>query len=85
MVVARYFFHLKDGADTLIDPEGRELADDQVEAAALGEARAMIAADALSGTINLDQTIEIRNAAGEVIHRRPFEDAVAIRRGARPA
>ena len=27
VVVARYFFHLCDGVDTLMDPEGREVTD----------------------------------------------------------
>ena len=76
--MARYFFHLQDGVDSLLDAEGRELGADQVDAAALGEARAMIAADALAGRINLDQRIEVRDSAGKVVHRTAFQDAVEI-------
>ena len=82
--MARYFFHLRDGADALVDPEGRELEPDQVEAAALSEARAMIAADALAGRIDLKQRIEVKDSAGKVVHRIDFEDAVKVERGERP-
>lgn len=76
--MARYFFHLQDGVDALLDPEGRELDADQISAAALGEARAMIAADALSGRIDLNQSIEVKDSAGKVVHRIEFADAVEL-------
>ena len=82
--MARYFFHLHDGVDTLLDPEGRELDADQVVAAVLGEARAMIAADVLGGRINLDQRIEVKDSAGKVVHQVAFQDAVEVF-GARPS
>jgi len=47
--MALYFFHLVDGADLLLDPDGREIDPGSVHAAALAEARAMIAADARVG------------------------------------
>ena len=54
--VARYFFHLCDGREVIIDPEGKELSDlSLISADALREARAMIAQDALVGRINLNQ------------------------------
>jgi len=77
--LALYFFHLCDARDTLIDPEGREIAD----AACLGEfalkeARAMISQDALGGRITLDQFIEVRDDTGKLIHKVGFSDAVTI-------
>jgi len=74
-----YYFHLCDGRDTLIDPDGREIGD----AATLGdiaikEARAMISQDALSGKIFLDQFIEVRDEDGKLIHKMGFRDAVSV-------
>lgn len=81
--MALYFFHLCDGRDTLIDPDGR-MVDDLagIGDAALKEARAMISQDALSGKIVLDQVIEVRDATGKLIHQLAFRDAVTITRGA---
>ena len=78
--MALYFFHLRDGADLVLDPDGRELNGiPSIADAALSEARAIIAADAQEGAINLNQRIEVENAGGEVIHRLEFEDAVEIK------
>jgi hypothetical protein len=38
----------------------------------------MISHDALSGRIGLDQHIEVRDEAGELVHRLSFRDAVSI-------
>lgn len=77
--MTQYFFHLCDGHDELIDAEGQDLADaSQVSAHALKEARALIAQEALSGRIMLDQYIEVRDQAGELVHRLAFRDAVQI-------
>jgi len=77
--LALYYFHLCDGRDTLIDPDGREVGD----AATLGdiaikEARAMISQDALSGKIFLNQFIEVRDEDGKLIHKMGFRDAVSV-------
>lgn len=77
--MALYFFHLCDGRDTLIDPDGR-MVDDLagIGDAALKEARAMISQDALSGKIDLDYVIEVRDASRKLIHQLAFRDAVTI-------
>lgn len=75
-----YYFHLLDGTDVLLDPEGRELAsDDAARLAALKEARSLIAQDALNGDINLAQRLEIFDQSGALIHTVAFRDAVSIR------
>jgi hypothetical protein len=78
--LAVYFFHLCDGRDTLIDPEGREVADAAgIGDLALKEARAMISQDALGGMIKLSHhTIEVRNADGKLVHQLAFRDAVTL-------
>ncbi len=74
-----YFFHLRNGHDVLLDPEGREL--DGIEAItsnALKEARSIISEDARDGCIYLDQSLDIRDEAGLLVHRLEFPDAVEI-------
>lgn len=83
----RYFFHLRDGVDVLLDPDGQELDDlDAVARVAMREARALVAAEALSGFVHLDQRIDVENEQGELIHRVDFAVAVRIiRRASTPA
>lgn len=80
--MARYYFHLRDGHDLLMDPEGREVSDvSQVRTLALKDARSLISQDALSGRINLQQAIEVLDERGAVVHRLAFADAVTIHGG----
>jgi len=77
--VALYFFHLSDGHDALIDPEGREVANaSEIGDVTLREARAMISQDALAGSVDLNQFIEVRNESGKLIYQLAFRDAVTI-------
>ena len=77
--MALYFFHLCDGRDTLIDPDGREVGDAAtIDAIAIKEARAMISQDALGGKISLDQFIEVRDEDGKLVHKMGFRDAVSV-------
>ena len=78
--MALYYFHLRNHADVLLDPEGRELDDGRIAKSALAEAREIIAADVLSGNVDLDQIIEVQNSHGAVVHSISFEDAVTINR-----
>jgi hypothetical protein len=79
--VATYYFHLCDGFDTLIDPEGREISDISLIAGmALKEARAIIGQDVVGGAIKLGQHIEVLDEGGAIIHRLEFRDAVTIRK-----
>lgn len=77
--MSRYYFHLRDGEDILLDEEGRPM--DGPEAfreAALIEARAIISADAKGGRIRLDQRIDVEDASGNIVHSVEFADAVEI-------
>jgi hypothetical protein len=77
--MARYFFHLTDGHHSLIDSEGREIGDPSVIGdLALKEARAIISQEALSGRIDLNQFIEVRDEAGKLVDQLSFRDAVSI-------
>lgn len=77
--MALFYFHLCDGMDRLLDPEGREIAEAElIPGIALKEARAIISHEALLGTIALAQAIEVRDAANAVVHRLEFRDAVTV-------
>lgn len=79
-----YYFHLRDGDDVLLDPDGRVL--DGAEAiarCALAEARALTGEEARGGRIRLDQRIEVEDADGAVVHRLFFDQAVEISGGGR--
>lgn len=76
-----YFFHLTDGEDTLIDAEGLELRGvEEAKATALLQARDIVSHEALKGSIDLAQRIEVRDEAGAIVCSINFEDAVSVRR-----
>ena len=74
-----YFFHLRDGIDILLDPEGRQLdGPDEIPSAVLKEARSIIAHDAMNGRIVLKQHIDVEDESGNILHTLHFADAVEI-------
>lgn len=74
-----YFFHLRDGTDILLDPDGARLkGQKEVAKRALEAARSLISDDALKGHINLQCHIDVEDAAGNVVHCLAFNDAVTI-------
>jgi len=74
-----YFFHLRDGEDVLLDPDGRDLSDDAAAAeSALGEARSLLSHELLTGVIHLDQRIDVEDRGGRVVHTLFFADAIRI-------
>jgi hypothetical protein len=80
--VSRYYFHLRDGHDVLLDPEGQEFPSlPAIEAAALENARDIISHDAREGRIMLAYHLDVEDAAGAIVHRLDFEDAVEVIRG----
>ena len=77
--MVRYYFHLRDGGERLLDPQGTDIDDPaQLERMALREARAVISQEALEGKINLQQRIEIEDETGRLVHSLSFADAVRI-------
>jgi len=77
--LAIYFFHLRDGGNTLLDSEGQDIADPSLIAGlALREALGVISHDALTGAIRLDQSIEVRDGNGNPVHHLSFRDAVTV-------
>ncbi len=76
--MARYFLHLKDSIDQVLDPDGMEMAPEAVPDVALKSARDCIAGDAMAGRIDLHYGIEVFSETGELVHTLPFSDAVEV-------
>jgi hypothetical protein len=77
--MALYFFHLREGLDTLLDLDGREIADPaSIPALALRDARGLISQEALDGAIGLRSSIQVRNNEDVLVHELHFRDAVRI-------
>lgn len=77
--MARYFFHLRDGVDVVLDPDGREF--ETIEAiaqAALADARSIIGHEAFDGFIKFDQRIDVEDESGTMVHSIEFSNAVKV-------
>ena len=53
----RYFLHLRDGSDEVLDPEGSEMPEHAVAGAALAAARDCLAADVKKGQRQVKRVI----------------------------
>jgi hypothetical protein len=77
--MVRYFLHLRDGSDEVIDPDGMEFADIQaLRDAVMKNARDTIAGDVQNGVIDLRYRIDAENEAGQVVYSLPFKHAVSV-------
>jgi len=77
--VARYFFHLRDGSDQLLDPEGIELADLlAVKDKALFAARDTLSNEIKAGTLDLRYRIDVEDVEGNIVHSLRLEDAFEV-------
>jgi hypothetical protein len=77
--MAKYFVHLRDSTDELLDPEGQEFA--SVEALRkhiMFTARDLIAGDVRNGVIDFRYRIDAENEAGELVYSLPLKHAVNI-------
>jgi hypothetical protein len=74
----RYYMHLVDGSDELLDEDGVELPIDAVAESALLQARDCMAGDVKSGLLDLHYEIRVYSEAGEMVHCLKFSDAVEI-------
>ncbi len=77
--MARYYFHLRDGRDVLLDPEGMELEGLSIaQEQAMRSARAILAAEVLEGRVPLYMRIDVEDGGGVIVHRLPFTAAVEV-------
>ncbi|WP_152569565.1 MULTISPECIES: DUF6894 family protein [Sphingomonas] len=85
LVVPRFFFHLVDDIDALLDRDGQEVAAHDIPQTALKAARDCMAGDVQEGRLDLGYSIEVHDEAGHLIHSQPFGDSVEIVRQDAPA
>jgi hypothetical protein len=77
--VARYFLHLRDGSEQILDPEGQEFADmDEVRHAVLAAARDLMAGDIRGGVIDFRFRIDAQDSNGALVYTLPFKHALNI-------
>jgi hypothetical protein len=76
--VPRYFMHLIDSTEVLLDPEGLEMPAEAVKRAALTAARDCMCGDVRNGELDLRYRIDVHDESGDVVHRLPFSDAVDV-------
>ena len=77
--MARYFMHVRDGTDELLDPEGLEFPTlEAMRRAALVTARDLIAGDVRDGRIDLRFRIDVHDETGAIVYSLPFKHALSI-------
>lgn len=75
----RYFMHLRDGTDELLDSEGVEL--DGLEAVrqnVMTAARDVLAGDLRNGVVDLRYRIDAENEGGVIVYTLAFKHAFSI-------
>ena len=77
--MARYFMHLRDGTEQLLDPEGMEYPSlDAVRKATLVTARDLMTGDIRAGVLDFRFRIDVETESGEIIYTLSFKHAVNI-------
>jgi hypothetical protein len=75
----RYFFHVCNGTGFIEDEEGRDLPDDTAaRAAAIGDARSIMASDVQRGQLDLSSFIEVQADGGALVLTLNFTEAVDL-------
>ena len=75
--MARYFMHLRDGTEQILDPEGLEFATmEAVRKAVLVSARDLMTSDVREGVIDLRFRIDVEDEGGVIVYTLPFKHAV---------
>jgi hypothetical protein len=78
-IVARYFMHLRDGTEQILDPEGLEFASvDALRRAVLTGARDLMTGDIRQGLLDFRLRIDAEDETGVVVYSLPFKHAVNI-------
>ena len=75
----KYFMHLRDSTDELLDPEGIELVDlEAVRKNVMAAARDILAGDLRNGIVDLRYRIDAEDEVGEVVYTLAFKHAFSI-------
>lgn len=76
--MAKYFMHLRDGVDEVLDPDGIHMPVEAIAGIALEAARDCMAGDVKSGSLDLRYRIDVHDEAGNLVHSVTFKDALDI-------
>jgi hypothetical protein len=78
--VARYYLHLRDGTDEILDLDGIDFSDlEALQTGTLTCARDIISDDIRSeGVMDQRYRIDAEDASGRIVHTLSFKDAVTI-------
>jgi hypothetical protein len=77
--MARFFFHIRNGADFVEDPDGGDFPDlEAARAESLLSARELLAEWILAGALIHHPQFELSNAAGHVLAVVPVRDALRL-------
>lgn len=78
--MARYFLHLRDGSNDVLDEEGIEPEDAlALRTTVMANARDVISGDIIrDGLLDLRFRIDVEDEEGELVYTLPFADAVKI-------
>lgn len=80
-MMARYFLHLRDGTDEVLDLEGTKYGSlGAVQAATLDGARDLMREDLRTGRLDLGFRIDAEDDMGIVVHSLSFAHAIEILR-----
>jgi len=80
--MARYFFHLRDHTDQILDLEGVQLPSvDAVKPEALRAARDTLSHEIKDGVVDLRYRIDVEDAGGRIVHSLPLRDAFEVIEG----
>jgi hypothetical protein len=74
--MARFFLHLRDHVDEVLDPEGVDM--DALKTAVAASARDVMCGDLRNGILDYRYRIDAENAAGQIVYTLPFSAAVSI-------
>ena len=74
----RYFLHLRDHTEEILDPEGIAMPAEAVAGVALNSARDCIAGDVRDGRVDLRFRIDVHDESGALVRSQTFADAVEV-------
>lgn len=77
--MARYYMHLRDGTQQILDPEGLEFASvEALRKAVLIAARDLMTGDIRDGVLDFRFRIDAEDESGTIVYSLPFKHAVNI-------
>ncbi len=77
--MARYYMHLRDGTEQILDPEGLEFPSvEALRKAVLVAARDLMTGDIREGVLDFRFRIDAEDSNGVIVYTLPFKHAVNI-------